>query len=432
MLRAIALRILVIAALPVVFRWPYAGTLFYLWYSHARPNDFMWPGYEFDKGATLIALSLIFGYVLFEMRRSPLRLRGLKLLPALLLWMGLSTLLAADLSLAFWKFSQFVHIFAMTFLVAAMANSESRVRTLLLVIGASVGLLGTKGAFDLIITAGQTRLRGPGGLMLDENEYALVLNMAIPILFYLGKLEARRWRRLALKGMALGCAIAVVGTRSRSGFLGLIVVGLLLTLYSRRKVLGIAGLALGAMLIVYYAPRKAITRYESISTAAENDQSAIGRLQAWETGWNMIKAHPFFGVGPFNFYETFSQYSDYTPRAPHNAYVGMAAEAGVPCLLLFLAIIGSTIARMWWLRRKLERSPGNEELATYCLIIQTAIIAYLLPNMFVNRQNLDLMYHLVGISAGLAIVVKQRLAEQAQAEPAEAVAPDLGWAEANA
>src|SRR5690242_9901774 len=101
MLRGLLIRFVVVAALPVAFLRPFSGVLFYLWYSHARPNDFVWPEYSFDKGAYLIAIATALGYFLFEMRRSPPRLRGLQLLPVFWVWIALATVLAVDPSLAF-------------------------------------------------------------------------------------------------------------------------------------------------------------------------------------------------------------------------------------------------------------------------------------------------------------------------------------------
>jgi putative inorganic carbon (hco3(-)) transporter len=412
MLRGLLVRFVVVVGLPLAFLRPFEGILFYLWYSHARPNDFVWPEYSFDKGALLIAIATGLGYLCFEMARSPLRLKGLKLLPLFWFWIAVATVLATDPALAYPKLSQYTHIFVITFLIAAMANSEERINKLLYVIGCSVAVIGTKGALDFILSGGQSRMRGPGGLMGEENEYALVLNMAITILFGLASCQPRRWARLLLRGMALACAITVVGTRSRSGFLGLITAALLLTFYSQRKKIGFAVLTLAAVAFLALVPSASMKRYESISTAAEVDPSAIGRLEAWKTGVAMMKQHPFFGVGPLNFFTTFNQYTSYAARAPHNAFVALGAESGIPSCLIFVAILVSAIGQMWWLRRKLQRHTDNVELWTYCLIIQMALMVYIVPNCFINRQNLDLMYHLVGVSAGLALVAKRRLAEQ--------------------
>lgn len=424
MVRGILIRLIVVAGLPIAFLRPFSGLLLYLWYSHARPNDFVWPGYSFDSGAMLIAVATLLGYFCFEMQRSPLRWRGLILVTFFWVWIALATAFATDPSLALPKLSQYTNIFVITFLIAAMANSEERIRTVLYVIAISVGILGAKAALDFVLTGGRYQAHGPGGLMHEENEFALALNMAIPLLFGLSKLQTRRWLRLCLLGMMVGCMITVVATYSRSGFLGMACAALLLTLYSRRKMLGIAGLALAALVLLVYAPSKAIQRYGTISTAAEEDPSAIGRLQAWQTALRMMQAHPMFGIGPLNFVETFSQYSSFTPRAPHNAFMALGAESGIPSALLFCGIVGGAIFEMWSVRRKLQGHAALMSLASYCLMIQMALIVYIVPNLFINRQNQDMMYHLVGISVGLAVVAKRRLAEES-VKSEEAYAPEL-------
>ena len=411
MLRGIIVRIFVFVALPIALARPFIGLCTYLWYSHFRLNDFVWPDYSFNQGALLLAGATIVGYLAFEMRRSPLRLRGLKLVVLFWMWIALATVFATDPSLAYPKLSQYTHIFVITFLVAAMANTEKRVRTILLVIAFSVGVLGSKGCFDFIITGGQYRMRGPGGLMTEENEYALGLNMAIPIMFLLARIEPRKWLRLTLYGMSAACAITVIGTRSRSGFLGLAAAALLLTLYSKRKVVGFAGLAVLAVLFTVMTPEASLLRYKSITTAAQTDPSAIGRLQAWETALRMTKAHPIFGVGPLNFLTEFPHYSPYPPRAPHNAFMALLAESGIPSCLIFTAMVLAAIGQMWWLRRHLKPYPGTERLAMYCLMLQVTLTVYIIPNLFINRQNQDLMYHLIGLSSGLAMLAKRKMAE---------------------
>jgi putative inorganic carbon (HCO3(-)) transporter len=414
MLRGLFLRAVVAVGVPLALVWPFGGVLVYLWYSHARPNDFVWPSYSFTRGAYILAAATLIGYLLFEIRRSPPRIRGLALVPLFYFWTVLACLFAGNPALAEPKIWEFGKIFVITFLVAAMANSEGRVRTLLYALGISVGILGLKGAIDFIITGGQARMMGPGGVEGEENEYALALNVVIPILFGLARSQPRVWGRWLLKGMALGCAITVIGTHSRSGFLGLALAALLLTLYSKRRLLGVVVLALCVVAFLKYAPSAAMSRYQTIPNAADDDASAIGRLQAWETALLMMKAHPFFGIGPLQFEINFPKYTSFRPRACHNAFLDLGAESGIPSCLLFVAILGGTIFTMWRLRRRLGRFPGNEDWMIYCLMIQQSIMVYIVPNMFISRQNEDLMWHLVGVSAGLAALVRRRLATQYQ------------------
>lgn len=410
MLRAAALYLLVMVGIPLSIFQPFNGLLLYLFFAHGHPADFVWPGYIFNYGMFL-APSLLLGYVLFEFRKSPPRFRGMLLLLAFWAWLTASACLAFDRATAINKLSQFSKMFVIAFLIAALANSEERIRKILTVVGASLGVLGLKSLLSIIVTAGRYRIQGPGGLMSEENEYALGMNMAIPILYWLGSVEEKKWLRRFFKAASLACGITVLFTRSRSGLLGLIMVCLLISIYSRRKLLAPVVLGVCVALFLIFAPDASMERYKTIPTANQNDPSAIGRIQAWETAIQMAKAHPFFGVGLRNFEITFPNYSDYEPRAPHNAFIALTAESGIPSSILFVLLVLGASASAWAARRRLRFDPQSHSLATYCLIVHATLLVYLVPNFFINRQDFDLMYHLVGLSAGMSMVVQRRLME---------------------
>jgi probable O-glycosylation ligase (exosortase A-associated) len=411
MLRAVILYAVVALGVPLSIFEPFYGLLLYLFFAHAHPADFVWTGYIFNYGMVL-APALLVGYLIFEVRKSPLRLRGMLLVLAFWVWLGIASILAYDHQPAYDILIRFSKIFVISILVATMVNSIERAGAVLRIVAISLGLLGLKGLVDIIITRGKFRMQGPGGLMSEENEYALGMNMAIPILFSLSQVEERAWLRRCYKLAAGACAAVVVFTYSRSGLLGLIVVCGLLALYSKRKLLAPAALAVAAAIFLFVAPEGAIERYKTIPTASETDPSAIGRLQMWETAILMTKAHPFFGVGPRNFELSVPKYSGYEPRAPHNAFMALMAESGVPSCLLFILIVLSASTISWLNWRRLRGDPANRTLSTYCLIVHITLLVYLVPNLFINRQDFDLMYHLVGLSAGMNLVVRRVISER--------------------
>lgn len=426
MIRGVLVRLIVAMAVPISFLSPFNGILWYLWYSHGRPNDFIWPQYAFNSGALLLAVATLAGYFLFELPYSPLRFRGLIVVTMFWAWIGLSTLASTDRVLSLPKFLQYTNILIITYLVAAMANSESRVRSVIVVIAVAIGFLGSKCAFDFLVTGAQFRAQGVGGLMKEQNEFALCLNMAIPLLVGLSSMLKTFWQRWGLRAAAGGCAVAVIGTYSRSGLLGLGLATFLLTWYSKKRTLWFGAMALASVALVAFGPQKALDRYKTISTAfaaffekastgkvtEDVDPSALGRLQAWEAGTKMVKAHPVLGVGPLNFLPQFQNYfPGYHARVAHNAFVALAAESGIPAALLFALFIVLAIVDMWWTRRKLREIPELAELAAECLIIQMALTVYIVPNFFINRQNLDLMYHLVGLSVGVSALAQLRIAD---------------------
>lgn len=419
MLRSTFVWCLVVAAVPIALLRPFIGLLIYLVFAHGHIADFVWSDWAVHDWGMLIAGATLVGYLLFEMRRSPLRFHGLILLLAFWLWLAFTCLFAYDGSLALSKLIQYSRIFVVTILIASMANSESRVRTILATIGVSLGLLGSKGALDFFLTGGRFRMMGPGGMLADENEYALGLDLAIPILFYLASTEHRRWVAWCYRMMMVACGIVVIGTRSRSGFLGLCLAVLLLVIYSRRKTVGFVVLGLTCLTFFVIAPQAAVQRYQGIPDANERDASAEMRLAVWHVAAVMIRANPVVGVGLRNFETAFPRYSNLESRAPHNAYLALAAEAGIPACLLFLLMIGAAIRSMAVKRRRLRKAaPENWRLANYCLAIQISLTVYLVPNFFINRQDQDLMYHLIGVAAGLGWVAMHRLLQLPEEETA--------------
>jgi O-antigen ligase len=88
---------------------------------------------------------------------------------------------------------------------------------------------------------------------------------------------------------------------------------------------------------------------------ADDNGSADARLMMWKLAWNMIKAHPWLGVGAGNYALMTRDY--YTPDVGspeavldiqvHNAYLNMWAESGIFALLCYLSLMGSAILSAW-------------------------------------------------------------------------------------
>lgn len=82
------------------------------------------------------------------------------------------------------------------------------------------------------------------------------------------------------------------------------------------------------------------------------------RMGAWRTALNIIQAQPFTGVGLglYAYLERAEPYRDdaqFIPLAhPHDSYLEWAAMAGIPVLLIFLALLFTT----WWSIRRVWKA----------------------------------------------------------------------------
>jgi putative inorganic carbon (hco3(-)) transporter len=115
-------------------------------------------------------------------------------------------------------------------------------------------------------------------------------------------------------------------------------------------------------LLYAVAPPTSKERVQSLFRPHGDTDSNRHREVTFLTGIEMVKAHPWFGLGPEQIRQQFDSYmpAKLKPKPEgfyghlHNIYVQYAAERGIPALLVFLWLIGSIL---WDTIRTLRRLP---------------------------------------------------------------------------
>jgi O-antigen ligase len=210
-----------------------------------------------------------------------------------------------------------------------------------------------------------------GGLLMHRLKFAHVGGLAVLFALALGLRAKGRDRALALSLAAVGFAAVLFFPYARAAAGALAVSGVLvLTLAHPRRnaglALGAAGLLVAALSVAAYAPLRA--RFASSFSSAGSGE----RDKLLETGLRAVAEHPVTGVGLGQFRP--SRYADAsTPQAvsdnagkAHNQFLSIAAELGVPGLLLFLWVLVS-FARAMSLQRA-EGVAGLGALAFFALV----------------------------------------------------------------
>ncbi len=145
--------------------------------------------------------------------------------------------------------------------------------------------------------------------------------------------------------LVLAAAILLGGTRS-IWLAALPAVLYLVWLWRPRLIFAVPVLAGVAFLI---APHNVKERVESLVKPDANIDSNRFRVVTFRTGLQMVKAHPWFGLGPEEISRNFKAYVPKDIPLPlpvgyyghlHNIYVQYAAERGIPGLLCVLWFIG--------------------------------------------------------------------------------------------
>jgi O-antigen ligase len=255
----------------------------------------------------------------------------------------------------------------------------------------------------------------------ETNYFAANLVLVIPIAFAIAATQLVPWKRRLWVASAVVLVFALFLTSSRGGFLGLLVASVV-WMY-RRRGFG-ASVALVAVLIVAALPTGIGYRMFATLTGAESDVAGLEASNRAHTalfwaGLRMVADAPITGVGPQNF----KAYSlDYAPELTrgyiaHNTYLELAAETGLPVLMLFLLLL-------WHVFRTLNRattitgSREGRELATWADGLRSGLLGFTISASFISAQYEKMFWLVV-----FASIVVERLLERHERRVVEA--PEL-------
>ena len=189
--------------------------------------------------------------------------------------------------------------------------------------------------------------RIPGSsIMGDENDFSLVMIMALPLAFFRG-LEADNQKTKLYYFGAVGIFVfATVVSFSRGGFVGLVTVGFYCWLKTPKKL--ISSLIIGVFIIIIglAAPQKYWNEVKSIKEENIEEGTGATRWYTWKCGWRMFLDNPILGVGQGNFPWNFERYEPpegykgrlHGGRAAHSLYFTLLPELGIVGTVLFIFI----------------------------------------------------------------------------------------------
>jgi hypothetical protein len=138
------------------------------------------------------------------------------------------------------------------------------------------------------------------------------------------------------------------------------------------------------------------------------DTSSAVRLEIWRGALQMIKDNPFWGVGYGVFPYAISMYTPGIGEMDaHNTYLIIAAEMGIPVLLVFVLIILFLFRNTFWLYTRIE----DKFIKAIALGMLGGIAGMLVANMFGSRMESEEVSAYFWVLAGLmirAVLMKKR------------------------
>jgi putative inorganic carbon (hco3(-)) transporter len=144
-----------------------------------------------------------------------------------------------------------------------------------------------------------------------------------------------------------------------------------------------------AVLAFLIAPQTTRNRMMSLIEPRAGVDSNRHRIVTFRTGIEMIKAHPWLGLGPEQIRRSFASYVPADIQRPlpvgyyghlHDIYIQYAAERGIPALLLILWLIGMTIWDAFRAILRAGREPSQQLFVLHGSI--AVIIGILVGGLF--------------------------------------------------
>ncbi|MBI4456996.1 MAG: O-antigen ligase family protein [Acidobacteria bacterium] len=221
------------------------------------------------------------------------------------------------------------------------------------------------------------RITGLSGHWMTFAGLQMLSLVALAALLLSNRTAKYRWIYPAIPVQIFALALS----QTRSAWLGLLVGFLTLVwLVRHRWVLLFLPLAAGSYLLL---PEHFQDRMLASFDLA--DPTTRIRLELLRTGWNIIKAHPFFGIAPrmipieYPHYNTTNEFPSWIYQHLHNNFIQVSAELGLIALVAWICFVGAFLAHS--MRHLVaDGLPGTKRFAARATI--SCIVALLVAGMF--------------------------------------------------
>lgn len=410
--------------------------LAYVWFSLFRPLEWIFVDLSRYRPSLVIGLLLLIPSL--ATGRFPNVTHPLSIMS----WLFLGTVLAAQyttpvIALEGWMFvDQFTRLLVVSLLAVTLLNSKARITHYLAIIAGSIGFYSAKGGVASILAGGVSFQQGIGAFP-DNNDYALAVNMAIPMMAATASTLQVPFPGIQYirKGFLLAIPLSIltiISTGSRGGLLALGALAVTVAMLQKRRLLWLAGMVLAGVLLYNFAPMPEgyLERMNTIRSYDQSDDggSALGRLHFWHVATIMADKNPLgIGLRFYNLaYDTYDDSAGYfgLGRSVHSSHFQVLAEVGYAGLALWFGLFAYGMFACLRVRFSAAKLPGlSDDDRHFYMSVSTALaasmFAFVVGGTFLAAAANDLTWLTFG---GVAALHRVYLADERAMRPA--VVPD--------
>ena len=385
--------------LVMALRETWVGALLWTWISMMNPHRLTY-GFAFELPFAMVTAVATIVSILWS--KGKVRLpndASVWLLIGFVLWTCITTVFAILPEQSSDTLLTVIKIQLMTLVCIAALRERKHIELFVWVNVLSVGFYGFKGGIFALASGGSSRVWGPqGSYIADNNSLGLALVMIIPLGFYLWQVTTKRWLRYALMVFLLLNAAAALSTQSRGAFLAISAMAVMLWFRTRKKLLGGVVLLAAAALFLTFMPESWEARMRTIGSY-EQDVSALQRINAWETAVNIANDRVTGAGFAIASRETFARYS---PRpdwvfTAHSIYFQALGEHGWVGLVLFLSLGALSFYNAARIRKQALAEPETLWARDLASMVQVSIVGFAVGGAFLSLTYWDLPYNIMAM-----------------------------------
>lgn len=258
----------------------------------------------------------------------------------------------------------------------------------------------------------------------DANDYGLLLVCALPFAIYFARPGVSMAKRLfSIAALAL-FVLMIVKSGSRGAFLGFLAVVIIVVLRYRAVPKRIRyGSAVAAVaLLSVFGSAKYWELMKSILHPQDdyNTTSDVGRKAVWKRGVGYMLKNPLLGVGAAAFPQAEGMLSETSKEfaaqgrglkwsTAHNSFVLVAAEEGVPGILLFIGLIFLLLRQLSLVIPPPRGSPLVLPAdAAFAQALMVSVVGFCVAGFFVSAAYSPGLYAIAGLGAAQLAVLRRR------------------------
>ncbi|MFZ5979892.1 MAG: O-antigen ligase family protein [Candidatus Zixiibacteriota bacterium] len=398
-----------------ILQSPFAGIYLFLLYDTLRPYDFIYALRPLRLTIVLEAITVL-SWIIYLIRSKasfnwPFFNWPFTIFIALI---TLSVLTAENAGLAYNTFMVMIVTYVMFIAATNIVDSIARLNKLVWLFLMIHLYFALKGIYNFhfgeMLPNGQHTSGVVGSAFLgDENDFALVINIFIPMTYFMFMTLKNRFLKIFTGGLMIIYAYAIISSFSRGGWVGLMSVVIYCILNAKKKMASLAVVAMLAVVMVVVAPSSYWNEIQTISDTSES--TADARIRYWQAALAIFADHPVLGVGADNggIYLPYYISGAVNPdrewgRAFHGTIPQVLAELGIVGTACYFMMAFIVIRKLYTLRKR--KGINNVLIPRDVLAngLLGGIIAYFVTATFISTVYYPQLWSLYTLSIILILV----------------------------